>query len=177
MSYTVKRLKTWNTDEGGGWEVTLCLDGKAVATVLNRGDGGCFEFFWRSKKAADVEAVVPQVTGPDKPVTYRGTVEEAKLWAHVRTLPAMQIFGVTLSMDPDMFVEELVNDFELDRKLKFELRKPIALRGDEVLRWKQPLTPEFEARFDEAHPGAVLLNRLPFQEAFELMKTAQRRHY
>ena len=40
MTYTIKGLKTWNTHDGGGFQVSLYADGKRIAEVTQDGHGG-----------------------------------------------------------------------------------------------------------------------------------------
>lgn len=49
MNYHLKGIKTWNGTDGGGFEATLYLDKKKIATVMNEGSGGCdhYRFFNR----------------------------------------------------------------------------------------------------------------------------------
>jgi hypothetical protein len=43
MNFTIKGFKTWNTDDGGGYQFNLYLDNKKFAYVHNDGNGGCID--------------------------------------------------------------------------------------------------------------------------------------
>ena len=40
QNFTVVGLKTWNTDDGGGYQGKLAIGGKSVITFHNDGNGG-----------------------------------------------------------------------------------------------------------------------------------------
>ncbi len=164
--YTIKSLKTFMNRQPG-FNVTLLRDGKPVADVVNAGDGGCFRFNWMDPSPATVTARFHS-GGNDH--VYRGTVEEARLWEHVRTLPKIKVFELELDVDPDMFVEGLVQDLETERQLKRWLKAPVAIVGSKILRWKGVMRPGVSAQIKLQHPNAIVLNDLPFEEALRLVK-------
>jgi hypothetical protein len=43
MNFQIKGFKTWNTDDGGGYQFNLYLDKKKFAYVHNDGNGGCID--------------------------------------------------------------------------------------------------------------------------------------
>ena len=43
MNFTIKGFKTWNTDDGGGYQFNLYLDNKKFAYVHNDGNGGMID--------------------------------------------------------------------------------------------------------------------------------------
>ena len=49
--YSIKGLKTFQGMEGGGFNVTLCKDGKPIAFVINEGCGGCCLWRWLDRAA------------------------------------------------------------------------------------------------------------------------------
>tara|TARA_R110000787_G_scaffold250297_1_gene355925 strand:+ start:5546 stop:6115 length:570 start_codon:yes stop_codon:yes gene_type:complete len=55
MTYTIKGLKTWDTHDGGGWQVSLYANGKRIAEVTQRGHGGPL---WWEFKPVDAHALV-----------------------------------------------------------------------------------------------------------------------
>lgn len=169
MTYDLRGFKEWKTSRGGGWETTLLKNGKAIATVVNEGNGGAFVFWWRDSTPARVSARSPLGDA----VEYDGVVEEAALWEHVKTLPTFHDFGLQVARDPDIFLEELVNDFLLKRTLKRWLKNPVALVGTELLRWRMPVHPDSGKVVKALHPTAIYLNDLPFEEALRLVKARQ----
>lgn len=167
--YTVKGLKRWNTHEGGGFQVVLLRDGKPVAEVTNEGIGACFIFQWKDKPSTTVTA--RNLRGEE--MTYRGTPEEAALWAHILTLPAVEDRGQRFAMDPDMFVEELVNDLELERQLKRWLKSPTFIEDGKIYRLAGPMRPSTSLTLKAHRPNAVLLNDLLPANAIKAVKALQ----
>ena len=41
MKFEIKGLKTWHTNDGGGYQFNLYIDGKKALWVHNDGNGGC----------------------------------------------------------------------------------------------------------------------------------------
>lgn len=167
--YTVKGLRTWDTHEGGGFQVTLCRDGKPVAVVTNEGKGGAFRFEW---KAALPRATVHALGISDEPMQYEGTEEEAALWSHVKLLPREPKFG--MRMDPDMFVEELVSDLEIERTAKRLLKLPTIIGGGVLLQFKKsPLNDALRKHVAETYPDTRFLNDMTLPDAIEALKKLQ----
>jgi hypothetical protein len=51
--YTLKGVKTFRGREGYGLNATLCRDGKAVAFILDSGNGGMVDFDWADQKQGE----------------------------------------------------------------------------------------------------------------------------
>lgn len=169
--YSIRNLKTWDSREGGGFQVDLLRDGKAVAQVTNRGDGGAMDFRW-SEGQPTVEVKALKYDGSE--LSYKGTDEEALLWAHCRTLPPYEEAGFTGHMDPDMLVSNLVDDLELERQVKRWLKSgTTAVVDGEVLRWKMPPTRENIDAVRKKHPSANVLNLLTVADAVKAARAAQ----
>ena len=59
MELTIKSLKTWNSPDGGGFELSLYADGRMVARVYNGGQGGPNSYSWVKPDDEDlVEAYI-----------------------------------------------------------------------------------------------------------------------
>jgi hypothetical protein len=43
MNFQIKAFKHWQTEDGGGYQFNLYLDGKKFAWVHNDGNGGCID--------------------------------------------------------------------------------------------------------------------------------------
>lgn len=98
MQLTIKGLKTWQTNDGGGYQFNLYHEGKKTAFVHNGGYGGCLE------------------------VTFYDKDFEASIRAFVSTLPDWEAYGVTGKMDLDMYLCHLLEDYET-QKILTRLRK------------------------------------------------------
>ena len=112
--YTIKSLKTWATDDGGDYQCTVYLDGKKLAYVHNDGNGGCLN------------------------IKYFDAVGEKTLSNHVAALPPMIYDGETLEYDADIFIEELVSAYEVEKKIVKAKKKGIVFRllSDEKLTFR-----------------------------------------
>ena len=102
MGYSVKAVKSFQGREGYGFECTLYLDGKKIGTVTDTAGGGMVDF-------------------------YLDKGEEKKLDDFCLTLPKWgSEFGdgkKEYDTDKDIYVTELVNRFEQDKKWKRACKK------------------------------------------------------
>jgi hypothetical protein len=94
LNLTIKALKTWNTHDGGGYQFTLMSALTTIARVHNDGNGGC----------TDIE-----------PVGQLGKDIMAKLDAFCATLPKDESFGIAIDITSDIWLEELMSDFEAQK--------------------------------------------------------------
>ena len=173
MTYTVRNLKTFRSDDGGGFSCILMKDGKRVAEIVNDGNGGCFKFWWDDRQTVvDVKAL----TYDDKPHVYKGSPEEAALWATCMAIPQFESYGIMMSTNPDMFVEDLVGDLEVEKAVKRLLKHYTILDGEAVLQWKN-VTPAQHPKLREhiaaKYPNAIYLSDIPFADAVKAYKKAQ----
>lgn len=102
MNLKIKGLKTWATNDGGGYQFTLYRDGKKCAFVHNDGNGGCLEYLWFDSDSED------------------------KIQSFVETLPDWESHGYKGKMSMDIFMEELINEYEMSKKIA-RLRKKSTL--------------------------------------------------
>lgn len=167
--YTLKKLKTWNTDGGGGFQVILIRDGKTIAEVTNDGQGGSYRWSWKDTTPCTVNGL----NYLDEPITYSGFREEAKLWEVCKALPKVESFGSTMAVNPEMYVEELVNELLLERYTKRMLKSVIVVNGSEVYKFQSLLTPAFRNHVLAKWPNGKILNDLPFTDAVAIIRTIQ----
>lgn len=169
MKYSIKNLRTFRTSPA--YELTLLRDGVPVADVVDKGNGGPVDFYWKDGKEPRVDVTARMYNGQDH--TYKGSPEEAKLWAHVRTLPPSDL-GEGLGMvqcDPDMFVGRLIDDFEMERQVKRWLKHPCAIIDGGVQSWAKLVpTDAVLAQIRAKFPTAVILNDKPLEEAIALVR-------
>jgi pyruvate/2-oxoglutarate dehydrogenase complex dihydrolipoamide dehydrogenase (E3) component len=101
--FTIKNVKTWSTDDGGGYQFSLYVDGKKFAIVTNDGWGGTVNVDCIFK--SQLESLVQYVS--QFKVEYEG-----------------QTFDKTL----DIFMDELLNEYEMNKKLQRAKKKGIAFK-------------------------------------------------
>ena len=133
--FTLRGLKTINTDDGYAFSVTLCLDGKPVASASNDGNGGCNRWDWIGRRP----------NGSDLAATGAET-----LWLSiVAAMPPVSFEGQTLTKSSDWVLDELISDFENDKRLRRLAKTRILFRlaGDEVDSLRQISKAALAARF------------------------------
>jgi len=109
--YTIKGLKSFIGNEGHGYNVTLCRDGKKVAFVINDASGGEVDFQWCDWKKG-------------------GSVEEATLLKFLEGKMSPPLFpGDTESQEtPSCFVAGLIDAYEIDKKMRALCKKYLLIR-------------------------------------------------
>ena len=140
---TIKGLKTWRTDDGGGWQATLVIDGHEVGTVTDHGSGGPVEWRLQPYEQFDVELFAA--------------------WAAT--------FGVTIignavpydsALDSEIarLIDVELNDRRFARlsKTKTIFRLPTDADGE----WRTitaPISDKVRAYLSKTHPTAILWTR------------------
>jgi hypothetical protein len=104
---TIKGLKTWATHDGGGYQFNLYEDGKKVLFVHNDGNGGCLDL---------------------EPLDGGDFLK--RLNAHCKTLPprSLDYLGLkneTLPVDIEIFLEELLSDYEQAKQIAKAKKKGV----------------------------------------------------
>jgi hypothetical protein len=105
MTYTVKNVKSFRGREGYGFNASLYRDGKRVALVMDAADGGCMSFEFEK-------------TGAD---------EETILLCYLKGRTAL-FAGEAMLLTPDLFIAGLVDDYEIDARLRKTCRYATAFR-------------------------------------------------
>jgi hypothetical protein len=101
MSYSVKNVKTFASREwgpNGGFTCTLYNGNKKVATVFEAGDGGEMDVDYISEEAKEEFAK-----------SFEGKVDSS--------------YGIDTTYDDAMEIEELVNEFEVNKTFKRQCKK------------------------------------------------------
>lgn len=139
--YSIKGLRSWNTDDGGGYECKLYLGDKKVADCLHNGTGG------------DVGI---RFTDPEEAQTFDRFIEDQPK----RRFPA-NLGGGEYSVNADVYVGGLVSD-ELDRRaLKRYCAKKTLFRlegegpDDGWRTLSIPYDPRAQAYLDKKYPDRV----------------------
>lgn len=180
--YALHALKTSNGRNGVAFSATLLRDGQPVAEVYDEARGGMMSFDWRDWEAPRVTTAARDGRGQDE--TIKATPEEARLWAHVLTLPPAQdptTPGRTFPMDTEWFVNEMVDTAltlkstrtYLNRVLK---TKVVVIREDHTLAEVkvEPTEPAL-AHIRATYPTVTVLNGRPVEQATVMVLNAGRR--
>ena len=115
--YEVKGVKTFKGMEGAGFSANLYRDGKKVAEVVDSAHGGDFDYQFLDRKEPKVEVKVINLS--NKTYSYQGTPEEAKLAEYVSGMTFVSEFdGKSYSKGVDGFMDELINNYENDKRFK-----------------------------------------------------------
>lgn len=112
----------------------LWIDGVKAASVSNRGTGGSNDYCFADRAL------------------------EARFTAYCESLPPVQFSGDSLPMDADLFIGELLGDWEERRAMKRLCRKSTLFRlkdqtygRGEWLSIKTPFSPAMRAKLVEQH--------------------------
>ena len=142
-TYTVKNVKSFRGMEGYGFECSLYKDGKRIGTVTDTADGGMLNFYFNDRS------------------------EEKILDDFCKTLPkwGSEYGNTEYDTDADIFVNNLVNKFEEDKRWKKKCKtKTIvkvtpndSLKKKEIWEYKrdfQTVTPEIRQNIVKQYPDA-----------------------
>lgn len=138
--YSVKAVKTFVGTDGYGYNAALCRNGKKVAFAVQDGGGGPAMVYWEDREAAREEVKIKNYKGETVPV--RVTPEEGLLLRFIGTLPPIPPPEFPdlgpYDVDIELFVEELVNDFDFERRAKRLCKKKTLFRvvGDKAGEWR-----------------------------------------
>lgn len=174
--YTVGAVKTFRGHDGYGYSCNLLRNKKKVAEVVEDGWGGGLQFHWVDRNTS---ALVNSRTYEGAPHSFNGTVEESLFYTEIMKLPKIVSPEGDDDMftDPDIFVDELVNELLLVKQIKADLKKKVTIKcaDDKVLTWK--ITPTHTLEILTAHvmkkyPDALLLNNLSIPEVIQIYKAA-----
>lgn len=167
MNLSVRNVKSMQGHEGMAFSLTLCLDGKPVATVRNDGNGGENFYDW---------------TAADGRMWGGPTAARVKAW--VQTLPPVPVPWEghdPLPMNLDLYVEELLNRHQEEAQLRRWCRTKVvfAMPGDkpgEYHTYAAPYSTAVADRIRATYPGAEVVNeRFGFQQARKALVGGARR--
>ena len=116
--YEVKGVQFHKGHEGEPLaQCGLYRDGKKVAEYSDGDWGGESQFWWKDKGTATVKGI--NYSG--KKYEYKGTPEEALLAKHCAEIPPTPCKweeGKLVHTTPDIFVGDLINEYETEKRLK-----------------------------------------------------------
>ena len=101
--FTIKNFKSWSSHDGGGYQFTLYVDGKKFAIVTNDGWGGPIDVDCIFK--SQLQSLIDYVS--QFKCEYQG-----------------ETFNKTL----DIFMDELVSEYEMNKKLQRAKKKGITFK-------------------------------------------------
>lgn len=141
MNATVKAVKTWRTDDGGGWQADLFVDGRKAALVTDEGTGGCLR--WQVLNVEAVEAFATSC-GVAQPFAGRSAM-------------------VMCDTEMDIEIAKLVDAHEQAKQIKRWCRSAtlFTVPGDEAGSYrtiKAKYAPAVKAHILGKYPNAVILN-------------------
>lgn len=176
--YSINAVKTFRGHDGHGYSCNLLRNKKKVAEIVEDGWGGGLQFYWLDDNTS---AVVHTRTFDDKPHSFNGTVEQSLFYAEIMKLPkipASQELGLPeMFNSPDIWVDELVNEFLLQKAIKADLKKKLTIQCEDgkLLTWKISSSHTLDVLKKHAlskYPAAVVLNESPIEEVITIYKKA-----
>lgn len=182
MAYAVKGVKTFRGREGEGYNATLYRDGKKVAFVTDDASGGQLDIDWEDIHAPRTTV---QVEGYEKGKSHpvNMTPEEKALHDHCLPLPdrLCSFLGrdgkpVMMRVTPEIFVEDLVNDYILLKDAaKLTKGKVAFLDKGKIYTIKLGSHTEEAtiAHVKSKHPEAMILNGRQPSEVLAAMRAVQ----
>lgn len=130
QQYHLKKIKTFNGREGGGYEAEIYLGKKKVAHALNEGNGGCdfFHFINKEDEQPFVEFCKRWYQ------TSAAKAEFEKLTAHYGTDAGD--YGTSYAMEA--WVSDFLDARETEKTLKrwSKTKTPFRLVGDDPGNWR-----------------------------------------
>ena len=114
MKFEIKNFKAVRGHDGQGFQCTLYVDGVRTAFIFDDGWGGGYQY--------DV------VSQPHM----------KKMEDHIKTLPAVESYGMMLNIDNDIFVGELIDEHETKKQISKWCKTQTLFRlpGDEEGSWR-----------------------------------------
>lgn len=135
--YEVKKVKCFNTPDGGGFNCDLYKDGVKIASVFNGGNGGCHDYSFGNRQRTQY---------------HDGGVDELKaLQDFCKSLGKYEDedgpHHIELDWDVDLFVSHLIDEFESNKKLARLCKTKCVIRlkedrPDEIRTFKFAYTPQ-----------------------------------
>ncbi len=162
--FSVKGLTQWRSDEGGGYQFTLCHEGKPAAFVHQDGNGGPTDLRWEGLDWTGQERAMPTNLTPAQIKRYPATVKRAKAARIVfegllAALPPVEFPGQTLKVDEGLWMEALLNHLEIVKTCRKHTAFRLPEDGTESYRvLKVPFDAAVKAYLVKKHPDAVILN-------------------
>jgi hypothetical protein len=108
MNFQIKGFKSWATDDGGGYQFNLYLDGKKFAWVHNDGNGGCIDIQFS-------DASYPHITDTKNGKIWSDYVKSLGQWkSSFGEINGTEFFD----HDTDTAIGILVEEYEMSKHRK-----------------------------------------------------------
>jgi hypothetical protein len=138
MTYSIKGFKEFMGMEDKGYNLTLLCDGRKVATAIYGGDGGEPNVYFIDKKDEEIFNTFLKTLSPVK----------------------SDFFPEGLDMTPDIYLGNLINDYQEKTQLKRWCKKKIVAvrKGDpkgSYITFSVPYSKEVAVKLRNAHPNIV----------------------
>lgn len=162
--FGLKALKTWNTDDGGGYQFNLTYGGKVVAEVTEHGHGGEKDIRWEDGTYPN-GTQIPNLTAKAKATAKIASEARAKLEALAEAAPPVpsEYGGEPLKVDVAWLLSVLLDHVENMKRLARICKKEtlFTIPGDDGTSFrtvKAPFDARIKAYILNKYPGAVILN-------------------
>jgi hypothetical protein len=156
MKIELKNIKhaAFASEETHCYSASLYVDGKKIGEVSNDGHGGCDRFHGD-----------------------RAAFARAEAWVADNHPPAFEIDGEPVPMSMEILCGDLVNKWLLQQDLRKTLRGALLFtkpgtNGLFQAKARGGVKPQHYGEIRRRHPGAVVLNEMPFDQAFEIFEKA-----
>lgn len=134
MNITIKKLKTWNTTDGGGCNCSVYINNKYVGIAEDRGFGGDLDFYpdYSNGKSPIIDAKGNYVPAPEANVdSIKKLIADARDF--VRNLPPVKYdYGNDIKGEYEQTLETYINDLisaelqkKVDKKVERDFQKGI----------------------------------------------------
>ena len=145
--YTLAKYKPFGASWGGGFDAVLMKDGVEVASVFDKGDGGCYGWHWKVKG------------------------EEALYMDFVKAK-----YGAESFEPDDAFINDCIDTIELTKQARNALKK-VVYELDGKLYTSKPQAHEtlntVIAIVKSKNPTARILNNEPIEVLVEMLRAQQ----
>ena len=180
--YSIKKLKTFASPDGGGFNATLCLGKTQVADLHDGGYGGCIDFTWLD--SARNGKVNENPTFEKEFNKFLSAVLVPEI-VYNRELSEFQKTGDFKPIGAEIYVHFLMDETEIKKELRSLLRRKIlgyVTKEKSLCEWN--VKPEFRDKemFARIRKNGVqyFLNKedgVEFDDAFRLYRKWVTREY
>ena len=125
-NYSIKVLKTFEGNEGIGFNAYLLRSGKKVCYVIDAAQGGEYEYRWEDSEAPRVPVTYQGIRGAKN--TFKGTPEEKILNDLLLTLPPEKSEYGDMYVGVDGFIGGLIDEAEIVSQYRRWCRTKVCFR-------------------------------------------------
>lgn len=181
-TYSIKKLKTFSSPDGGGFNATLCLGKTQVADLHDGGYGGCIDFTWLD--SARNGKVNPNPTF-EKDFAYFVAEIMVPEIAYNREQDDFEKTNKFVSVGAEMFIHFLIEEVQIKKDLRSLLRRKIVgyVPNEGLCEWNikpDMREPKMFDLFRENQGVEYFLNSeagVEFEHALQLFKKSVTKDY